>query len=204
MYIFVFKEVILFCLKKCINQHYYDDSKVEKNIDINIAHQSNKRKISFDSDEKLLVKKPLVLMSQINDSFEPSAESTKITNNNLFDSEYCSEEHKQIINDLSLEDIDFEEPLIPEINESNSLVCALNEEEKKSSIDEYESKLQNTKKTIHLDNVTNFNAENISISQWSKGNVVLNGKTLEVLFYIYYFITMFVMGKHIYTKIPST
>jgi len=154
---------------------------VEYDSGKNISHQSNKRKISFDSEEKDYVKKPLVIMSQTNDSFAPNAESTKIINNSLLNSESYSDESKQIIKELSLEDIDFEEPLTPpKENKNDSSACSQNDEVKKN--DEYQNRLQIIGKTFYLDNgnVTNLNTENISISQWSKGDVVLNGKPLKV------------------------
>lgn len=122
-------------------------------------------------------------MSQLNDSFPPNAESTRIINNSSLNSESCSDECKQIIKELSLEDIDFEEPLTPKENKNDSSEYSQNSEVKKNdNIDEYKIKLQNIGKIIYLDNgnVTNFNTENISISQWSRGDVVLNGKPLKV------------------------
>lgn len=139
--------------------------------------------------EEIQVKKPMILMSQINDdSFAPNAESTKIINNDLFNSESYSDEYTQIVKELSLENINFEEPLTPKKNKRDSISCAENGEMKKTDCNaEYLKKLMNIDVTIPLQsdntNVSNFNAENISISQWSKGDVVVNGEPLEVLIY---------------------
>lgn len=155
---------------------------------------NNKRKMPFDT-EKVQIKKPVVLMSQINDSFAPIAESTKIVIDNSFKTESNNDEHTKIIKELSLEEIDFEkESFISKENESENISCSENNEvEKTNDMSEYRKKLMNIGITIPLqtnqsDNtiVKNFNAENISISQWSKGDVVLNGKSLEVLFYLCY------------------
>lgn len=179
--------MILLNLKNCIQKHYYDD-RVEDNVKTNKTPPSNKRKISVDLKE-VQVKKPLILMSQINDdSFTPNAESTKIINNNLFNSESHSDEYTQIVKELNLEDINFEESLTPKKNKSDSISSAQNGEMKKTDCNaEYLKKLMNIDVTIPLPsdntNVSNFNAENISISQWSKGDVVLNGEPLEVLIY---------------------
>lgn len=100
-----------------------------------------------------------------------------------------SDVHTQIINELSLEDIDFDEPIASIENESNE-TCSKNNLGEKNDISEYLKTLKNVGKSVPLQNiqsdntnVINFNAENISISQWSKGEVVLNEKLLEVFFY---------------------
>lgn len=182
--------MILLNLKNCIKKHYYDD-RVEDNVKTSITPPSNKRKISVDLKE-VQVKKPMIVMSQIDDSFAPNAESTKIINNSLINSESCSDEYTQIVKELSLEDINFEEPLTPKKNKSDSISCAQNGEMKTTDCNaEYLKKLMNIDVTIPLtsdntnntNSVSNFNAENISISQWSKGDVVLNGEPLEVLIY---------------------
>lgn len=131
------------------------------------------------------MKKSMILMSQNIDSFAPNAESTKIINNNL--SETKNDEDTQIIKELSLEEIDFEEPIISKENENKKIKCSENNEEENIDIVEYHKKIRNIGiavplQTIQSDNsnVLNFNTEKISISQWSKGDVVLNGKPLEV------------------------
>lgn len=162
-----------------------------------VTSPNNKRKISFDTEE-VQIKKPAVLMSQINDSFAPIAESTKIVIDNSFNTESSNDEHTKIIKELSLEEIDFEEEsFISKENESENTTCSENNDvEKIDDISEYRKKLMNIGITIPLQNnqsdntiVNNFNAENISISQWSKGDVVLNGKPLEVLFTYFVYIT---------------
>lgn len=132
------------------------------------------------------MKKPANIISQINELFTPNAESTKIINNNLCNLESNNHEHTKIIEELSLEEIDFEEPFTSIENKSNKTIFPESNEKSKDN-DEYCKKLMNVGKTIPLQdiqpdntNVKNFNAENISISQWSKGDVVLNGKQLEV------------------------
>lgn len=142
-------------------------------------------------------------MSQNNDSFAPNAESTKIINNNSFIPETKNDdENTQIIKELSLEEIDFEEPFISKENENKKIKCSENNKDEKIDIEEYPKKLMNIgitvpPQTIQSDNsnVINFNAEKISISQWSKGDVVLNGKSLEVFLLN---ILSFIILKQIY------
>lgn len=106
----------------------------------------------------------------------------------MLNSKSNNNEHIQIINELSLEDIDFEEPITSKKNNTIETLCSKNNiEEKTNDISEYRKKLMNIGKPDSLQiiqcdntNVINFNAENISNSQWSKGDVVLNGKPLEV------------------------
>lgn len=140
--------------------------------------------MSFDSEVKL--KKPTIFMSQTDDSFAPNAESTKIINSKLVDSETNNDEHSKIIKELSLEEIDFEEPIsFPSKETPSEKICfENNKSENVDDISEYRKKIMNIGNNIQSDNtnVINFNAENISISQWSKGDVVLNGKTLEVFY----------------------
>lgn len=166
-------------LKNCIQTYYYND-KVENDTNKITASPTNKRKISFDSEMK--PKKPTICMSQTDDSFAPNAESTKIINSELFASETNNDEHSQIIKELSLEEIDFDDPISFPLKEN------INENNKPEDVDhisEYRKKLMNIGNIIQSDstNVTSFNAENISVTQWSKGAVVLNGKTLEVFYY---------------------
>jgi len=175
--------MILLNLKNCITKYYYND-KLE-----NDQPNNNKRKIPYDSEE-VQVKKSPILMSQVNDSFFPNAESTKIINNNSFNSVLNNDEHTQIVKELSLEDIDFEEPFISKKNISDKMLCLENNKvESTDDISEYRKKLLNIGNTSPLQtdstNVKNFNTEDISISQWSKGDVVLNGKPLEVFIFIY-------------------
>lgn len=178
-------------LKNCIRKYYYSD-KVEDDVNkITTMLLNNKRKESFDTEEeKVMMKKPTVLMSHSSESFTPNAESTSIINNS-FKPEFNNDEHTHIIEELSLREIDFEEPFM--INENKcdkTIVCSKNNElEKSGDISEYCTRLMNIRKTSPLQtnksanvNVTNFNAEHISISQWSKGDVVLNGKPLEVFY----------------------
>lgn len=142
--------------------------------------------MSFDSDVQM--KKSMISISQSNDLFAPNAESTTIMENNLIIPENKNDEHTQIVKELSLEEIDFEEPFSLKENKNNKIICSENnEEEKIDNFEEYRKKLMNVGKTLPLqtiqsDNLTvsNFCTENISISQWSKGDVVLNGKPLKV------------------------
>lgn len=184
--------MILLNLKNCIDKHYYNDKVEDDQPDVckTPTQPNNKRKISFDSEE-LKIKKSSNVLSQINESFTPNAESTKIINNNSCNLEKENHEHTKIVEDLSLEDIDFEEPFTSMENKSDKTIHSENNVESKDN-DEYCKKLMNVGKTIPLQsiqpdntNVKNFNAENISISQWSKGDVVLNGKQLEVFFIIF-------------------
>lgn len=189
--------MILLNLKNCIAKHYYND-KVENdqsNINKVPEHVNNKRKISYDSEE-VQVKKSPILISQVNDSFVPNAESTKIIKNDSFDSVLNNDEHTQIVKDLSLEEIDFEEPFILKDDKNDEISCLKNHQvESTDDISEYRKKLLNIGNTSPLQsdsaNVRNFVAEDISISQWSKGDVVLNGKPLEVfikyIILFYYF-----------------
>lgn len=189
--------MILLNLKNCITKYYYNENieNDQSNINKVLAHTNNKRKIPYDSEE-VQVKKSPVLMSQINDSFAPNAESTKIISNDSFNSVLNNDEHTQIVKDLSLEDIDFEEPFISKIDKSNKMLCLENNNlESTDDISEYRKKLSNIGNTSPLQtiqsddaNVRNFNAEDISISQWSKGDVVLNGKPLEVFIFIYFIV----------------
>lgn len=182
----------MFSLKNCINKHFYND-KVEENVNIKTTPLKHKRKISSDSEE-IPVKIPFTSTSQTNDSFTPNAESTKIISNDLPNSASYSDEHEQIVQELSLEDIDFEEPITPKENESDFLTGSQNNEVKKiDDMAEYRKRLMNIRKhipsqTIQSDdtNVINFNADHITISQWSKGNVILNEKSLEVFCYTLY------------------
>lgn len=178
-----FQDMILLNLKNCITKYYYND-KLE-----NDQSNNNKRKIPNDSEE-VQVKKSPILMSQVNDSFFPNAESTKIINNNSFNTVINNDEHTQIVKELSLEDIDFEEPFISKKNISDKMLCLENNKvESTDDVSEYRKKLLNIGNTSPLQtdsaNVKNFNTEDISISQWSKGDVVLNGKPLEVFIFIY-------------------
>jgi hypothetical protein len=179
--------MIILNIKNCITKHFYDDG--VQNIQLNtneIQLNQNKRKISFDSDE-IKVKKSAI---EDSDSCRLNAESTKIINESY---EFSDEDH--IIKELSLEEIDFEEPLTLKENKNDNIIYSKNNElEGTDNITEYHKKLMNIRttnplKTIQSDNtkVTNFDAENISISQWSKGDVVLNGKLLKVLL-VYIFI----------------
>ncbi|XP_025201621.1 PMS1 protein homolog 1-like isoform X2 [Melanaphis sacchari] len=182
------EDMILLNLKNCIAKHYYND-KVENdqsNINKVLEHPNNKRKILYDSEE-VQVKKSPILISQVNDSFVPNAESTKVMNSDSFNSVSNNDEHIQIVKELSLEEIDFEEPFISKNNESEEMSCLKNDKvESTDDISEYRKKLSNIRNTSPLQtiqsdnaNVRNFIAEDISISQWSKGDVVLNGKPLE-------------------------
>ncbi|XP_025201620.1 PMS1 protein homolog 1-like isoform X1 [Melanaphis sacchari] len=182
------QDMILLNLKNCIAKHYYND-KVENdqsNINKVLEHPNNKRKILYDSEE-VQVKKSPILISQVNDSFVPNAESTKVMNSDSFNSVSNNDEHIQIVKELSLEEIDFEEPFISKNNESEEMSCLKNDKvESTDDISEYRKKLSNIRNTSPLQtiqsdnaNVRNFIAEDISISQWSKGDVVLNGKPLE-------------------------
>lgn len=137
-------------------------------------------------------------MSQMNDSFAPIAESTKIVTDNLYKAHSKNDDHTKIIKELSLDEIDFEEDsFISSENESENITCSENNEaEKTDDLSEYRKKLLDLGIPIALHtrrpdntNVKNFNDENISVSQWSKGNVVLNGKPLEVLFIYFVYIT---------------
>ncbi|KAL5234739.1 hypothetical protein ACI65C_002149 [Semiaphis heraclei] len=171
------QDMVLLNLKNCITKYYYND-KLE-----NDQSNNNKRKIPNDSEE-VQVKKSPILMSQVNDSFFPNAESTKIINNNSFNTVINNDEHSQIVKELSLEDIDFEEPFISKKNISDKMLCLENNKvESTDDVSEYRKKLLNIGNTSPLQtdsaNVKNFNTEDISISQWSKGDVVLNGKPLE-------------------------
>ncbi|VVC37340.1 DNA mismatch repair protein, C-terminal,DNA mismatch repair, conserved site,High mobility group box [Cinara cedri] len=184
------QDKILLNLKNCINKHYYNDTvendQLEINTDITKTHLKNKRKSSSDSEE-FITKKSTVVMSQINNSFIPNAESTKIINDNSFDSEMTKDEHSEIIEHLRLEQIDFEEPFTSNENKEDKKQNSENNDENKiDDIREYRKKLMNVTKNIPLQsiqcdnaNVNNLNAENISISQWSKGDVILNGKSLK-------------------------
>jgi len=180
-----FQDMILLNLKNCITKYYYND-KIE-----NDQSNNNKRKIPYDSEE-VQVKKSPILMSQVNDSFVPNAESTKIITNDSFNSALNNDEHTQIVKELSLEDIDFEEPFISKKDISDKILCLENNKvESTDDISEYRKKLLNIGNTSPLltiqsddANVKNFNTEDISISQWSKGDVVLNGKPLEVFIFI--------------------
>lgn len=182
-------------LKNCINKHYYNDVVENNQLEINkntttTTHPKNKRKSSSDSEE-VIVKKPTVVMSQIDNSFRPNAESTKIINDTLFDSKIEKDEHTQIIEELSLEEIDFEEPFTSKNNKGDKKTYSENNEENKTNdIGEYHKKLMNVAKNIPLQtiqsdnsNVNNFNADDISISQWSKGDVIINRKLLKVFLY---------------------
>lgn len=183
--------MILQNLQNCIKTYFYGN-KVENNSDPNktVTEPNNKRKIPFDSEE-MLVKKSALKISETDDSFFPNAESTKIANDNSLNSDDNHDEHKKIIEELSLEEIDFEESFLSkekenEDNETKNSETVVKETDK---LDEYRKKLMNIGTTVPLHtlksdkaNVTNFNAEMISISQWSKGDVTLNGKPLEVCF----------------------
>ncbi|XP_060870701.1 PMS1 protein homolog 1-like isoform X3 [Metopolophium dirhodum] len=181
------QDMILLNLKNCITKYYYND-KVENdqsNINEVLGHPNNKRKIPCDSEEFQIKKSP-ILMSPANDSFIPNAESTKIISNESFNSVSNNDEHTQIVKELSLEDIDFEEPFISKKNKSDNKCLENYSVEITDDISEYRKKLLNIGstspfRTIQSDetNVKNFNTEDISISQWSKGDVVLNGKPLE-------------------------
>lgn len=184
-----FQDMVLLNLKNCIAKYYYDDKIENDQSNINKVPEqvNNKRKISYDSEEVPLKKSP-ILISQVNDSFVPNAESTKIINNDSFNSVSNNDEHSQIVKDLSLEEIDFEEPFILKDDTSDETSCLKNHKvESTDDILEYRKKLLNIGNTSPLQtiqsdraNVRNFVAEDISISQWSKGDVVLNGKPLEV------------------------
>lgn len=134
------------------------------------------------------MKKSTVLLSQVNDSFVPNAESTKIIDNSLSNSVSNNDMHTQIIKELSLEEIDFEEPFVSKKNKIEEMSCLTNNKvESTDDISEYRKKLMNVGNTVPVQtiqsdhtNVRNFNAEDISITQWSKGDVILNGKPLEV------------------------
>lgn len=191
-----FQDMILLNLKNCITKYYYND-KVENdqsNINEALVHQNNKRKIPYDSEDFQKKKSP-ILISPVNDSFIPIAESTKIINNELINSVINNDEHTQIVKELSLEDIDFEEPFLSKENKRDDK-CLENYNynvESANDISEYRKKLLNVGstspfRTIQSDdaNVKNFNTEDISISQWSKGDVVLNGKPLEVFIFIHF------------------
>jgi len=184
-----FQDMILHNLKNCITKYYYNDKVENDQSSINkiLEPPNNKRKIPYDSEE-VDVKKSPILISQVIDSFVPNAESTKIINNNSLNSELSNDEHTQIVKELSLEEIDFEEPFLSKNNTSDKMLCLKNNKvESIDDISEYRKKLLNvgnisSLQTIQSDNanVRNFIAEDISISQWSKGDVVLNGKPLEV------------------------
>lgn len=188
--------MILLNIKNCITKHFFSDK--DENIQLNIneiqTNQNIKRKISLDSEDVKNVKKPAISISPDSDSFRPNAESTKIIN----DSFEFSKEHTLIIKELSLEEIDFEEPITLKENKNGNIMYSENNEvEKADDISEYHKKLMNVGitvplKTIESDetNVTNFDAEKISISQWSKGDVVLNEKLLEV-FHLLNFLSIF-------------
>lgn len=181
--------MIILNIKNCITKHFYDGV---ENIQLNTneiqTNQNNKRKLSFDSEE-IKVKKTEISTLPVSDSFKPNAESTKIIDDNY---EFSDEDHTHIIKELSLEEIDFDEPLTLKENKNYNIVYSKNNELKETdNITEYHKKLMNIGTTVPLKtvqsdntNVTNFDAENISISQWSKGDVILNGKLLEV-FLIY-------------------
>jgi len=191
-----FQDMILLNLKNCITKYYYDD-KVENdksNINEVLVLPNNKRKIPHDSEEFQIKKSP-ILMSPVNDSFIPNAESTKIINNESLNSVLNNDEHTQIVKELSLEDIDFEEPFISKENKSDNKCLENYNAESTDDISEYRKKLLNIGstapfQTIQSDdaNVKHFNTEDISISQWSKGDVVLNGKPLEVFIFIYFIV----------------
>ncbi|XP_026817988.1 PMS1 protein homolog 1-like [Rhopalosiphum maidis] len=182
------QDMILHNLKNCITKYYYNDKveNDESSINKTLEPPNNKRKIPYDSEE-VNVKKSPILISQVIDSFVPNAESTKIINNNSLDSVLSNDEHTQIVKELSLEEIDFEEPFLSKNNTSDKMLCLKNNKvESSDDISEYRKKLLNvgnssSLQTIQSDNanVRNFIAEDISISQWSKGDVVLNGKPLE-------------------------
>lgn len=185
--------MILLNLKNCINKHYYND-KVESDLldtDKSITQPNKKRKRSCDPEENILLK-PSIEISQINDF-------------NFLKSECNNDDHTKIIKELSLDEIDFEEPFSTNENINNQIECFENTEMKNADdLNEYRKKLMNIGKNVSLQsmvsnntNVMNFQAENISISQWSKGNVVINGKPLEVLLftiYCYTRLTIFLMA----------
>lgn len=189
-----FQDMILLNLKNCITKYYYND-KVENdqsNINEVLVHPNNKRKIPYDSEDFQIKKSP-ILISSVNDSFIPNAESTKIINNESINSVINNEEHTQIVKELGLEDIDFEEPFISKENKRDDECLENYNVESADDISEYRKKLLNVGstspfRTIQSDdaNVKNFNTEDISISQWSKGDVVLNGKPLEVFIFIHF------------------
>lgn len=165
-------------------------NQIEFNNITSKTHPNIKRKSSEDTEE-IIVKKPTVLKSQIINSFTPIAESTKIFNDNLFDSKIKNDEHIQIIKELSFEEIDFEEPFTLKENNGDKKKISENNDD----FGEYRNKLMNVTKnipfqTIQSDDcsVNNFNAENISISQWSKGDVILNKKLLKV--YLYFIVLL--------------
>lgn len=134
------------------------------------TNSRNKRKKIIDSEEVQMKRSALDI------------ETTKIINNNLFLSKTENDSHNAIVKELSLEEIDFEEPFTS--NENKILHSENNEEGKTDDIAKYREKLMNIGKTDPLrpdhSNILNLNTENISISQWSKGDVILNGKPLEV------------------------
>lgn len=191
--------MIIFNIKNCITKHFNDDKveNIQSNINEIQTNLNNKRKIYFESEE-IKVKKPAILMSPVADSFRPNADSTKIFNDT---SEFNREDDKLIIKELSLEEIDFEEPLTLKENKNDNIMYSENNEvEKTDDITEYHKKLMNVGvtiplKPIHSDqtNVTNFDTEKISISQWSKGDVVLNEKLLEVYFLINFYLLFIII-----------
>lgn len=144
----------------------------------------------------------MILMTQNNDLFAPNAESTKIINDNSFTPETKNDEDTHIINELSLEEIDFEEPFMSKENENKKIKFSESNEEEKIGIAEYHKKIRNIGITVPLQtiqsdnsNVLNFNTEKISISQWSKGDIIINGKPLEVFLML---IFSFIISKEIY------
>lgn len=173
--------MIIANIQNIIRKHFYCD-KIENNqsnINEIQTHSSNKRKTSFDLKE-IRVKKPVVLMSQI-DSLS---------------TEFNNEDNPRIPMESVLKDVDSEELSTSKENKNDERICSENIELEKT----YDSKhcehliyLEQTVpyKMIQSDNanVTNVNAENISTSQWSQSDEILNEKLLEVfLLYTIHFI----------------
>ncbi|XP_050420572.1 PMS1 protein homolog 1-like [Adelges cooleyi] len=152
-------------------------------------------------------------ISQIDKSLKPNAESTKIMNDNLciFDPDIDKSNYKisresstrefskstlkseiensQLVKDLSLEEIDFEEPFtLVEENDSKITHSESNESLINSNIDQYKQRIMNigiTKSHPAIqqhdtsDSSVDFHVKNVTLSQWSKGNVLFNGKPVK-------------------------
>lgn len=185
--------MILDNIKNCIRKHFYHDKieNIQPNIHVNQTCSSNKRKITSDLKE-IKVKKPVVLMSQING----------------LSTELKSEDHQHITVELKLEESGPEESSTSKENKNDKIMCLeKNELEKTNDVSEYCAKQIHIGQTVQYNynikqsdnaNVTNINAQNISVSQCSKGDVVINRKLLEVfLESSFYFIKIYLSHNNL-------
>lgn len=103
-----------------------------------------------------------------------------------------SEEQAQIDKELSLEGIDFEEPFFIDEKENTSKENVSNKyRDENNSIDEYKKRLMNIKSNTlcHTSkpdkiSVLNLDSKSTTLSQWSKGQFLLNGSPVKVFKFI--------------------